>query len=186
MTDKPTPSNSNRRTRLILLVIVVGVLGLLLIGGVTVGVLAWRLLSAPTVPSVAVTAPTEAAPAHIPSMAAPGQLDLATTKLTEQGNYRATTTARIDPIAINQIHQWVIRVETPDGQPVADAQIKVDGGMPEHGHGLPTHPQVTRYLGQGNYLVEGMKFNMPGWWTLKFEITTQGRTETVTFNLTLT
>ena len=40
--------------------------------------------------------------------------------------------------------------------------------MPEHGHGFPTVPEVTEYLGDGKYLVEGLKFSMPGWWVGQF------------------
>src|SRR4249920_3274177 len=32
-----------------------------------------------------------------------------------------------------------------------------DGGMPQHGHGLPTRPVVSRELADGTYLMEGMK-----------------------------
>ena len=32
-------------------------------------------------------------------------------------------------------------------------RIGVDGDMPQHGHGLPTRPQVTDYLGD----------DVPGW-----------------------
>ena len=42
--------------------------------------------------------------------------------------------------------------------------------MPRHGHGLPTKPRVTRPLGNGDHLVEGMKFNMGGWWVVKFRV----------------
>jgi hypothetical protein len=57
--------------------------------------------------------------------------------------------------------------------------------MPQHGHGLPTSPQVTQNLGNGDYLVEGMKFQMPGWWEVRFSISAGAQTDTITFNLTL-
>jgi len=38
--------------------------------------------------------------------------------------------------------------------------------MPAHGHGLPSQPKVTQYLGGGQYLVEGMLFGMAGGWQL--------------------
>jgi hypothetical protein len=76
-------------------------------------------------------------------------------------------------------------VETADGQPVENAAIVVDGGMPQHGHGLPTQPQVTQNLGGGDYLVEGLKFQMPGWWEVKFRITADGQSDGVIFNLVL-
>ena len=39
--------------------------------------------------------------------------------------------------------------------------------MPQHGHGLPTRPRVTRSLGEGIYEIEGVRFNMGGWWGIK-------------------
>jgi hypothetical protein len=57
--------------------------------------------------------------------------------------------------------------------------------MPQHGHGLPTRPQVTRALGDGTYLVEGMKFQMGGWWVVDFTIEVNGQSDSVRFNLAL-
>jgi hypothetical protein len=115
----------------------------------------------------------------------PNDLDTSTTLATTNGLFSATYEPQVETIAINQIHTWTIHVETPDGEPVENAEITVDGGMPQHGHGLPTAPQVTEYLGNGDYLVEGMKFNMSGWWTLTFDIDAEGATDDVTFNLIL-
>ena len=72
----------------------------------------------------------------------PSDLDLSTTRHSNQGVYQVSYTPRRGPIVINQIHAWTIHVATPDGQPVTDAVITVDGDMPQHGHGLPTRPQV--------------------------------------------
>jgi hypothetical protein len=71
------------------------------------------------------------------------------------------------------------------GQSVDGAVITVDGGMPQHGHGLPTQPRVTKALGNGAYVIEGVRFNMGGWWELKLAIAGQNGTDTVTFNLAL-
>ncbi len=59
------------------------------------------------------------------------------------------------------------------------------GGMPQHGHGLPTKPRITKNLGDGKYLVEGMRFSMNGWWEIKFDIDSGNRKDSVTFNLVL-
>jgi hypothetical protein len=115
----------------------------------------------------------------------PADLDLATTRLSNQGMYKASYTPSRLPIAINQIHSWTLHVATPDGRPVADASITVDGDMPQHGHGLPTQPQVTKNLGNGDYLVEGMKFQMGGWWVVDFTIEAHGQRDTVRFNMVL-
>lgn len=42
--------------------------------------------------------------------------------------------------------------------------------MPQHGHGLPTNPAVTSYLGKGRYRIDGVRFNMSGWWEFKLAI----------------
>jgi hypothetical protein len=63
--------------------------------------------------------------------------------------------------------------------------IMVSGDMPEHGHGLPTEPEVTEEIEPGVYLLEGMKFSMPGWWEVKLHIKAGTREDSVTFNLQL-
>jgi hypothetical protein len=118
-------------------------------------------------------------------MGVPADLDYATTRLSENGLFRLSFTASEPAIPINLLHTWALHVETPDGQPVDDAIIAVDGRMPQHGHGLPTRPQVTQNLGGGDYLVEGMKFQMGGWWVIEFDITVDGQTDQVSFNLML-
>ena len=118
-------------------------------------------------------------------MAVPADLDTSTTRTSATGIYRTSIVARPNPVPTNQIHSWTIHVENANGDPVDGATIKVDGDMPQHGHGLPTRPQVTKNLGNGDYLVEGMKFQMGGWWVVDFTITSGDKTDTVRFNMIL-
>jgi hypothetical protein len=76
-------------------------------------------------------------------------------------------------------------VETAAGEVVESAVITVDGGMPAHNHGLPTAPEVTGYLCNGDYLVEGMMFQMPGHWQVNFVINAGGQSDSVIINLVL-
>ena len=78
-----------------------------------------------------------------------------------------------------------VALKDAKGQAVDGAAITVDGGMPQHGHGLPTQPRVTKALGDGVYVIEGVRFNMGGWWEFKLAITGNAGTDTVTFNLAL-
>jgi hypothetical protein len=117
--------------------------------------------------------------------AAPADLDRSTTRPSEQGRYQVSYTPRDGPITLNTLHSWTLRVTTPSGEPVSDAHITVDGGMPQHGHGLPTQPQVSGQLGDGAYLVEGLKFQMPGWWVVDITVEAGGTRDTVRFNLLL-
>lgn len=115
----------------------------------------------------------------------PADLDLATTRSSNSGLYQVRYETAAAAIPVNQIHTWTIHIETTDGRPVEGAAITVDGDMPQHLHGLPTAPQVTQDLGGGTYLVEGLKFHMPGWWVVDYMITADGQTDTVRFNLQL-
>jgi hypothetical protein len=74
------------------------------------------------------------------------------------------------PLPVNEFHNWIITVKDADNQPVASALFSISGGMPAHGHGLPTQPIVTKYLENGKYLLEGMKFNMNGEWIINIQI----------------
>ncbi len=111
--------------------------------------------------------------------------DFSTTRLSDRGMFRASYRSRVEPIPTNELHIWTLHLETPAGKPLENAEILVDGLMPEHGHGLPTQPRVTNDLGHGDYVVEGMKFQMSGWWRVNFHIRADGRNDKVTFNLSL-
>jgi len=70
----------------------------------------------------------------------------------------------MDKPPVSQYHAWVISVRDLEGKGIESVRFSLDGGMPAHGHGLPSQPQVTEYLGNGNYLLEGVLFSMPGKW----------------------
>lgn len=86
------------------------------------------------------------------------------------GLFRVGYASDLEPIEINRIHSWVIHIETATGDPVEGAEVTLEGGMPEHDHGLPTSPRVTADLGDGDYRVEGMRFHMGGDWEITVAI----------------
>ncbi len=102
-----------------------------------------------------------------------------------QGLYIATLhgAGTLQPRKMYTLQALVVDGKT--GQAVTNAGITIDGGMPQHGHGLPTRPRVTKNLGNGSYEISGLRFNMGGWWELKLTITTAAGTDTVTFNLSV-
>jgi len=111
--------------------------------------------------------------------------DIQTVKASAHNLYRASVRPDVTPIPVQRLQRWTLHLDTIDGHSVDTATITMDGGMPQHGHGLPTSPRVTRALGNGDHLVEGVKFNMGGWWVVRFAITSSAGTDTVTFNLGL-
>ncbi len=53
---------------------------------------------------------------------------------------------------------------------IANANILIEGGMPEHHHGLPTSPKIQWDSDTKTYIINGLKFSMPGAWELIFLI----------------
>jgi hypothetical protein len=100
------------------------------------------------------------------------------------GRYVATLEPA-KPLHPRQLLTVRVTVRDADGRAIDDAQISIDGGMPQHGHGLPTRPRVTGNLGDGIYEIEGVRFNMGGWWEFKLAIAGSRGADTVTFNLDL-
>lgn len=100
------------------------------------------------------------------------------------GKYRATLlTDR--PLLVGPMQRVTLSIVDDSGRAVNGGSVTIDGGMPQHGHGLPTRPRVTATARAGAYEVAGLRFNMGGWWVLKFGITATAGTDSVTFNIRL-
>ena len=115
----------------------------------------------------------------------PADLDYSRTRTSEAGRYRATIKPEGDSIPTGKLQRWTLHLETATGSAVDVCDVTVDGGMPQHGHGLPTKPQVKQLAESGDYLVEGMKFNMGGWWVVKFRVDATAGNDSLVFNLKL-
>lgn len=111
--------------------------------------------------------------------------DISRSRKTANGLFMVSIEPENGAVRQGELHSWLVTVTTASGQPVEYAAIDVSGGMPEHNHGLPTSPQVTDYLGNGHYRIEGMKFTMRGWWQLRLSISAAAGSDTVVFNLAL-
>jgi YtkA-like len=122
---------------------------------------------------------------HMMFSRTPRDVDYSRTRMSEGGIYRGTIRPQGDPIPQGRLHSWTLHLETASGTPVDSAFIAVDGGMPQHGHGLPTKPVVTRHAGNGDHVVDGMKFNMGGWWIVKFRVGSSAGTDSLLFNIKL-
>ena len=91
------------------------------------------------------------------------------TVITEDGRMLAIS-SELSPLEINRMHNWRLWLTDGAGAPVAGARFEVQGGMPEHDHGLPTRPEVTGEIEPGVYLLQGLRFHMPGRWLIEFGI----------------
>ena len=117
-------------------------------------------------------------------MPPPADLDLARSKASADGLYQVAIEPEAEPVQQGPLHSWIVTVKTPAGEPVVGAQVAVDGGMPQHGHGLPTRPQASD-IGDGRYRVEGVRFNMGGWWVLKLAVESPAGKDEAEFNIVL-
>ena len=115
----------------------------------------------------------------------PADLALARAKASAAGLSTVAIAPEVEPVQQGPLHGWIVTVATPQGEPVSDAEIAVDGGMPQHGHGLPTAPQSAGHIGDGRYRIEGVRFNMGGWWVLNFAISSPAGNDEAEFNIVL-
>lgn len=130
---------------------------------------------------------------RVPTLAgqkAPDELNVSSFQVSRERNVFAhvevePSSKGPEPVPLNRIHKWRLLVSDIAGNPVEDAEIDIEGHMPGHVHGLPTQPQVTGEVAPGVYRVDGMKFQMNGWWVMQFNIVHDGGKDSVRFNLVL-
>ena len=95
--------------------------------------------------------------------------------LSEDELFQVSYESQLNPIIINQ---------NAEGNAVSDAVITVKGGMPEHNHGLATAPSIEA-SGDGNYLLQGLRFHMMGYWELELSVSQGSISDTVIITLDL-
>ncbi len=87
----------------------------------------------------------------------------------KNGDFRIAITRSNQP-PVGQFTTWTLSVTDSQDKPVNQAKIRIGGGMPGHGHGLPTAPQVQSSGQSGQYILNGLKFSMHGQWEIKLFI----------------
>ena len=89
-----------------------------------------------------------------------------------------------DPLTVEQLHVWTVRLFDRKHHAVTRARIKVTGDMPAHGHGLPTAP-VAVSRGRGVYQLQGVMFQMPGLWYVQLRVRAGNRLDTIRVKFTI-
>ena len=146
-----------------------------------------EISSGATTDTVKIPMPAVGAMGHTQAMKAPDntKIDTSTEAASVRGHYIVSYRSDIEPIPVNSLLNWDLIVKYADGRPVRDAAIKILGDMPEHGQGFPAGPEVSETMTEGQYLVEGLEFRMPGWWVVTIHITAGDMVDHVSFNLLL-
>jgi YtkA-like protein len=122
---------------------------------------------------------------HRSDVARPAETEFGTGPRASASRHFTATLQPDQPLRPRRMQTVRVAITDTAGTAVDHATIQIDGGMPEHGHGLPTRPRVTHALGNGLYEIEGVRFNMGGWWEFKLAINAPSGSDVVTFNLAL-
>ena len=122
---------------------------------------------------------------HSGDVARPAETEFGTGPRASASRQFTATLQPDQPLRPRRMQTVRVAITDAAGAPVDNANIQIDGGMPQHGHGLPTRPRVTRALGNGLYEIEGVRFNMGGWWEFTLAIHAPSGSDIVTFNLAL-
>lgn len=97
-----------------------------------------------------------------PLPAAPAWLvETSSTDLSIHGSLKC-----LAPPTIGHFEPCQLALSEKTGSPINVGLVVIKGGMPTHGHGLPTSPQAHFDDMTGHYIIKGLKFSMPGPWVL--------------------
>lgn len=107
-----------------------------------------------------------------------------TVNVTSKQRLFTATVTHPDPLPVEQLHVWTVRLFDRKHHAVTRARIKVTGDMPAHGHGLPTAP-VAVARGRGVYQLQGMMFQMPGLWYVQLRVRAGNRLDTLRIKFTI-
>lgn len=99
---------------------------------------------------------------------------------TETSNFTLVLTAP-EPVQLNKIYSWkaqlISHVKDSNLNQLTMDDLKIGGGMPAHGHGLPTQPVASHLNNSHNqqllFDIEGLKFQMWGDWQIKLNLPKQ-------------
>lgn len=115
----------------------------------------------------------------------PKKLDTKPIQISRNQQYIAYFSGENSTIPLNKIHTWEFVITDIAGHVDPDIQVKIKGDMPGHNHGLPTSPKLVHTEQEGRYKVKGMKFQMPGWWVITFNVEKDGQKDQLVFNIDL-
>ena len=86
--------------------------------------------------------------------------------------YRVRYETEPSPLPLGRL--FTVRTTVTDavtGVPVTGGTVAVNARMPDHGHGMETAPEsAPGDPAAGEYVTRGMKFHMPGSWTLTVDV----------------
>ena len=83
------------------------------------------------------------------------------------------------------MNAWKLIVTDKAGAPISDAEVTVTGTMPDHQHGWPTPPTITKGADGMTFDFAQLNLSMAGVWTVTFEVKMKSVDGTITTEATL-
>jgi hypothetical protein len=85
---------------------------------------------------------------------------------------------------VGEFQHCTLRLKSTKTLP-SDLKISMEGGMPAHGHGLPTAPQIVATDKPGEYRIEGLKYSMTGEWLLGFMLQSKDLSDKIVYKFSI-
>ncbi|MGI9280537.1 MAG: FixH family protein [Endozoicomonas sp.] len=93
----------------------------------------------------------------------------------DNGAWAISFASALDEIELHKITDVEFNLLTADARPATGLKLKVEGGMPGHGHGFPTSPYIEEKE-PGLYALRGISFSMRGAWLLVIKVESDNNT----------
>ncbi len=102
----------------------------------------------------------------------PPGLDIKTEQMTKGETYKLSYVPKTSDkkVPLNDLFELEVTVLDKDGNPAKDKGLMVNSCMPDHNHCMFVKPEVEK-LGDGKFLVKGLKFHMQGHWEIYADVT---------------
>lgn len=100
----------------------------------------------------------------------------------EQGNYHIIVEAITKPLKVGKNILKLTVVNRENMKPAKKLFIEVIPWMPKHEHGVTDIP-IVKEISEGEYLIDGLSFSMPGNWEVYLKIKGNGKDDSAVFDV---
>lgn len=105
---------------------------------------------------------------------------------TKKGLFTVAYAPQGGTVPVGTPHSWTITITRPDGTKPNRAEVAgFTGNMPEHGHGFPAKPVVSRPFGPGEVKISNINFSMKGAWEVTVQVKEGAAVDEAVFALSL-
>ena len=100
------------------------------------------------------------------------------------GHYQAVLSCTTMP-SVGRFQDCQVTFEATQGETAGIKAVQIEGGMPHHGHGLPTSPVMQPQDIPDTYYIEGLKYTMYGAWLLGFKVSGTAGDDKIIFDFVI-